>query len=563
MIIDKRTLGTPIAEGGEGRIYKKKGQIYKIFKDTVDLKAKEQKVNTLIGLSLPPSIVKPEEPIFDAGKNFIGYVMRDLKDIDEFRQLANRKTLQSYGLKLPDVLRMVLYVRDSVLALHAKQIYVGDLNDSNVVFNSGFDVFLLDTDSWSIGNNHCTVAMDSFKDPLLHQDNFNETTDAYAFAILAFKSITRLHPFGGTLNPDVDMLERMRRGMSVLNPKLQITIPRIIDPWTYMSPDFIADLASIFDQKKRFVVQASLNDFAGNLKNCVQHGNFYYAHFDKCPVCFNAKLQTPAKQQVASDGMPIYVVFRDAQDVLQFLSETTYLDNNKNIVHLRTLTRVPHQFGQLVYFTNAGEPIIVKSEEIRYNDVVLPKQNKTRVVSRDKKLYYINPSLELTEATLDSKGTGMRKLAKVFINNVFEIATNGKFFICNMDDSRPVFNINGHYYEHDTPIHAVNYGIHYDEVKDRWLFIYETKAGGFITMVFENNTVLFFSTLLKYDVPLESLMIRNNVIFEAQTGRLHAFNWKTNNAKDFICAVTEEGAMLRPRGNKILVINEKEIYEVG
>ena len=79
MVIDKRTLGTPLAEGGEGRIYKKNGTIFKIFKEnTVDVAMKEKKIDLLLKAHFPPDIIGPMDALKDSNGKFIGYIMKDL-----------------------------------------------------------------------------------------------------------------------------------------------------------------------------------------------------------------------------------------------------------------------------------------------------------------------------------------------------------------------------------------------------------------------------------------------------------------------------------------------------
>jgi hypothetical protein len=364
------------------------------------------------------------------------------------------------------------------------------------------------------------------------------------------------------MSPDMDLLERMKKGISVLNKKYTITVPRIIDSWEFMSPSFLQDLASIYDDKKRFIPVTSMTDFGQHLGMCSKHGNHYYVKFDKCPICFDAKLQTPPTKQVTTGSIPTFIVFHGA-DVYSMISDKLYFDINRYIVHVKTGKKAIHNFGCKVYFTDDGNQIDVEAEEISFGNTKLPKQNKTRAIVKDKKIYYVTPSLDLVEATINKGGVGVKQIARVAINNLFEINDAGEYFICNQYDHKPIFNINGHFYEHSMPIDAVNYGIHFDQVSKRWLFVYEDKRGTFWTNVFENNSLIFTDNTLKYDVPLESIMYKNNTIFTAHKGLIRGFNWKKNEYKDFGCSIVEEGALLRASGNKIIIINEKEVYEAG
>ena len=178
---------------------------------------------------------------------------------------------------------MLVDLRDTMNFLHKNNIFVGDLNDTNVVFDAGFNTFILDTDSWSVGAYPCTVAMESFKDPKLVGTEFSK--NRCVFALLVFKTLTRLHPFGGVTKPDMDLLTRMQKGLSVLNPKTRAIVPKIIDPWDFMSPELLETLHKIYDKDLRELLITALDHFAGNLIMCPNHDNDYYSRYDKCPVC--------------------------------------------------------------------------------------------------------------------------------------------------------------------------------------------------------------------------------------------------------------------------------------
>lgn len=112
---------------------------------------------------------------------------------------------------------------DVLVDLHKQGIYIGDLNDQNILFDKHYNISIIDCDSWSIDSEKCDVAMDLFKDPLLVSNNFDQKTDTYAFSVLSWKSLTRIHPFGGTMQPDMNIMERMKKGISVIdNPAVKI-----------------------------------------------------------------------------------------------------------------------------------------------------------------------------------------------------------------------------------------------------------------------------------------------------------------------------------------------------
>jgi serine/threonine protein kinase len=559
MKIDKRTLGTAMAEGGEGLIYFKQ-DVLKVFKPVVDFNSKLHKLEILLQTKLPKVAVAPKDLLYDYGGNFIGYSMQNLKEIEEFRALTNKKTLLAYNIKIGDILHMLVDVRDAILELHQQNIFVGDLNDSNIVFDGGMHVHLLDVDSWSVGSYPCTVAMDSFKDPKLKGADFNAGTDSFSFAILAFKSLTRFHPFGGTTKPDLDLLERMSRGLSVLNPKVKAVIPRIIDPWDYMFPGFLEDLARIYDAGIRLVVTKSLDEFAGNLTRCKQHQNDYYGRYDKCPVCFQASLKpaVPTKLQTVG-GISVVVLFT-SNDCLEMLSKDSYLSVNREIVHIPSGIRKPVKFGQKTYFLKDGSVVEATVDTIITPTGVIPKLHGSRIIiDGDDVVHFITPACGFCSM----KNAGFVTDSHVAINNVFEVSNNGNYCIVNLYDYKTIVEIDKWFLELDEVIKLTSYGLHFDAVSGRWLFIYETVSGKFVTYVFELDKVVYRSDTMKYSVPLDTIAFHRNTIYTAHDGVIRGFNWKKNEYKDFKCDQVEEDATLQFKGSKIIVINQREVYEAG
>ena len=563
MKIDRRTLSNPIAEGGEGIIYKYRNQILKIFKPAVDLSEKLAKLEILINTpNLPSSAITPKEIVYSAAGDFIGYIMNDLSDIDEFGSLTNRKTLKSYGLKISGLTKMLVSLRNTIKQLHDKNIFIGDLNDSNVVFNSNFDTFILDTDSWSVGAYPCTVAMESFKDPKLIGTKFSEKTDAYAFAILVFKTLTRLHPFGGVTTPDLDLITRMQKGLSVLNPKTKAIIPKIIDPWDFMSPELIEFLHKIYDKNLREFLEKTLDDFSENLAMCKTHDNDYYSKFDKCPVCEDAKLKPEAPMQVISRGaFPYVLLFK--RNGIQLLSEHEYLEN-KNIVHVETSKATPNRFGYKIYYFTDGTSIEISSEAITIDtQFTIPKlHNSTVTVHHDSSdVVFVTPGLMLSKLHYTKGGNSIENITRVTINAIFDHQDN-HVFVCNISDANTLFYIDGAFSEALPAIKIKNYGIHRDAITGRWLFIFE-HTGQYFTKVFDGAKIIYENDSLKYNVPLNSIAFYNNTIYTAHDKLIRGFNFRKNEYKDFECKVVTEGALLAFYGKQIHVINDTTIFKLG
>ena len=399
MVYD-RAGKTPLAEGGEGLIYEQNGQIIKIYKPVVNLRSKQNKVQMLIQKSLsgclPREAVCPRESVTDQGGAFIGFSM-DRVEGEEVKKLVNRKFLTANNITTKDILTMLVKVQEVMERLHDSHIFIGDFNDQNILFDRQFHIYLIDCDSWAVEDEKCEVAMDLFKDPLLQSDGFDAGTDTYSFAVLAWKLLTRIHPFGGTMNPDMNILERMKRGISVIdNP--QVTIPRTIRSWRNLSPELVGALQAVFQNQSR-KLSGELSELLGDLKYCDAHKEYYYGKYGTCPLCdANARIQKKPLSQGVLTGLTLSALL-PASEVKTVFCKTLYLDKKDEVVDVRLGKRVKYQYGVRYYFTSdgyliedlPGEFVIHSNKEYRIH-----KKYKSRVVVEGSQVYYISAQNSFT-----------------------------------------------------------------------------------------------------------------------------------------------------------------------
>jgi serine/threonine protein kinase len=566
MIISDSVLkGSPLAEGGEGIIYEYNNQILKIYKDTVNKKEKLEKIQRLMNKNLPKNIIKPLEIIYNNRNQFLGYSMQRIEG-EEFKRLSNKKFLKVNNISTKDILKMLVDVKNTLIELHKQNIYISDLNDGNILFDKNYNVYFIDVDSWTIDNYKCPVCMDSFKDPLLIDNNFSANTDSYAFSILCFKSLTKLHPFGGTTNPDIDILTRMSKRLSVIDNN-SVTIPKTIPKWVYISPKVLSELKEIFETNNRFLLNQSLDDFYNNLKYCDKHKEYYYGKYNECPICNDAAKVVVAPVKINNvNGIPyITLVFGD--DIKTILDKDIYLNDNNYIIHKPSNNKVKYDFGLRYYFSDNGDIIYKVSDrdiEINYGkSIKVDKINKSNVIIQNNKVYFISNSNNLVEMTVSQQGNYSKNITKVSFNNLFEIYDTDNYFVCNMYDNMKIINVSGYNYTLMNGEQIVNYGIHFDVVTKLWLFITENSKGKFNTYVFDKNKLIYQSDSIKFSGSLGNLCFNNNVVFKAGDGVIKGFSYTKNVYKDFICDIVNEDSKLLKEGNKFIVINEKEVYQVG
>jgi len=561
---DKFLKQNPLAEGGEGIIYDYQNKIIKIYKNNIDKKEKLEKIKLLMSKTLPNNVIVPKDIVYNKNKP-VGYLMDKIEG-EEFKRLSNKKYLQTNNIKSKDILKMLVDIKDTIIKLHNQNIFISDLNDCNILFDKNFNVFFIDCDSWTIDNHKCSVCMDSFKDPLLNNNNFSSDTDNYAFGVLVFKSLTRIHPFGGTINPDINILERMNKGISVIDNK-DVIIPKTINKWNYTSPKLLQELKEIFENNKRFIIDDSLNDYYSNLKYCSKDKEYYYGKFTDCPICnISAKIIDKPIKIESSNGIPVLLYFTD-ESIKTILNLDIYVDVNDDIIHIKSKNKVKNKNNRY-YFSNDGNIVYgVSNDKIQVktlnNLFTFEKTNKSNIEVIDNKIYYVNLSNSLVELTIGDSGNYSKSISKVSFNNVFEIYDDKNYFICNMYDNMKIVNVSGYNYTLMNTDKIVNYGLHYDFISKKWLFIIENQKGLFNTYIFDKNKIVFESDSIKYTNDLSNLCFYSNIIFKPSDGCIKGYSYEKNIYKDFECNVVNEDSKLLREGNKFIVINEKEIYKVG
>jgi len=559
MIIQDLARLPAIAEGGEGIIYEYHDSVVKIYKPCVNLPSKQKKVQLLIQKKLPLQVICPVEEVFDRRKNFIGYLMNRACG-EEFKKLSNKKFTASNHITLLDILKMLIQIKNILEELHRQNIYIGDLNDRNILFDNYFNLYFIDCDGWSVESEKCGVVQDLFRDPLLQGNYFNEDTDTYAYCILAWKALTRIHPFGGVLPEDMDITERMRRGISVIG-NASVKIPRTIRAWKNFSPALLAAMKNIFENKTR-KIGTELEDMLANLKFCKIHSEYYYGKYMSCPLCnANAKIIVKPVSQGVMDGLKLTAVL-NSKDIETVLNEFSYIDKSQSVIDLRSGRREPFILGKRYYFTSKGIPVIEDAQNFLIRgreDFVFEKKYKSVIVAQQDTIYYLNKQNSLCVVTVLEQGNSMKKIGQCS-NTAYYHAEGNNYCVINIYRGKWILSFNGYHYETGHKDIVTNYGIHYDNVSDSWLIVTENQANGFRTLIVNKSGILFDTDKIKYQCPLSQLCISNDIIFIPLDGKIRGYAYKKDVFKDFICNIVDADSKLMKRGKQFVIINNENIY---
>lgn len=564
MVISDFSRLQVLAEGGEAIIYVYNYGLIKVYKPHINIAQKEKKIKMLINLKLNIPAILPLEIVYDSSNKFIGYYMNRI-DGEDFKQLSNKKFVSANNITLKDIVSMLIKIKDALDVLHSNNIFIGDLNDQNILFDSKFNVYIIDCCSWSIGGENCVCAMDLFKDPKLKADNFNKETDMYSFSVLCWKSITKIHPFGGTMNPDMNILERINNGISVIdNPNVKI--PKTIKPWNNLSPDFVSKMKEVFSGKTRDI-GISVIDMGNNLKLCAVDNEFYYGKFNSCPICnSNAKVITKPVYNGSKSGLNI-IPLLDSSKIKSVININTFINNSGNIVLGNKNIEVVPNFGSKYHIMDTvinGNNVIIEEtyDKIMFLGYSIPKKYKSSVIIDNNKVYYISQQCSLTELSIFEYGNSIKVLCKCSANCYFNVV-NGKYCVVNFYKNVIIVNNDGFNCEIKNTIDSViEYGIHYDDKKGNWLIVLEYETEKFFTVVVNGTSNVYESYNIKYKANLGCICFSSGIIFIPMDESIRGFYYSELSIKDFECDIVGYNSKLIRTKEGFVVINDENIYRV-
>lgn len=235
-----------IGQGGEGAVYASGSLAYKIYHDPA-LILPPDKVRELAAIR-DPRVVSPEDLLYNAKGKPIGYYMGLVEKgtticegmTPAFR--ARRRLGQDAYHKAVDELLAAIH------SVHRAKVVLVDLNDLNV-FLVPDSVRIIDLGSAQTPSYPATAVQALVRDPLASGPHFDEGSDWYAFAILAFELFCGAHPFCGTHPGIRTVAERMRQGASAFDPLVRL--PGVVYPLSGIPAKYRSWMEAVLSNKSR------------------------------------------------------------------------------------------------------------------------------------------------------------------------------------------------------------------------------------------------------------------------------------------------------------------------
>ena len=323
---------SPLGKGGEGTVYKLHGEpsiLLKLYskralkrsanieEKIVEMVHKKPSLLNYQGLTI---IAWPAKAVYDRSKRFVGYLMHR---VNAKNHLSHVITPGLQKRKFPKITwkdRLIIAINLSLVMdqIHKNDAVVGDINTSDFFVYKGFEIGVVDTDSFQFkGRNgqtfHCNVFTPDYTPPEVieaqaKQKNVVRTPnhDNYGLAILLFQILMNgVHPFSARISKSLEF-DGNAINYCMANEIFPYTTQNrhIRPPKNAMPLLFLPEkIQKMFDlsflpHKNNISRPTSeewvnvLRELKDHLKHCRKNKTHHYPdHFKKCPLCEKDKVK--------------------------------------------------------------------------------------------------------------------------------------------------------------------------------------------------------------------------------------------------------------------------------
>ncbi|HEX7484495.1 MAG TPA: hypothetical protein VF281_05100, partial [Candidatus Saccharimonadales bacterium] len=218
---------------------------------------------------MPSEVVAPTTLAYNTtGDKVIGYTMPYVDGMEVLMRLSDRQYREIGGIDANQVVAIFRQLHQTVAALHAQRVVIGDFNDLNVLVNDKA-IRIVDADSMQFGRFQCHTFTNRFVDPLrcdtktLTLDRpHNEQSDWYAYFIMLLHSLLYVGPYGGVHRPKngkrLQFDARVLARLTVMNDS--VIYPKPAMPLQTLPDEVLGYMQSVFEQDKREVFPLHLLD---------------------------------------------------------------------------------------------------------------------------------------------------------------------------------------------------------------------------------------------------------------------------------------------------------------
>ncbi len=315
----------PIGKGGEGSVFrldKNPDILVKIYTDRalsrmpdieLKIRAMTEKKPGLLSYNGLTIIAWPSHVVYNSKGRFVGYVMRR---VTAKNQLSHVITPGLQKTKFPGITfydRVVIAINLAKVMdfIHQNDTVIGDINTSDFFVYEGFEIGVVDTDSFQFQAKNkifpCKVFTPDYTPPEVIKGQKNNQImlrlpdhDNYGLAILIFQILMYgVHPFSArirhTMGFDGNAINYCMEHeiFPYVSENPNIVPPKNAMPFSFLPKDIQDLFVMAFKPKKAQEDRPKASDWVihlremkESLKKCRKNKSHQYpGHFSKCPIC--------------------------------------------------------------------------------------------------------------------------------------------------------------------------------------------------------------------------------------------------------------------------------------
>jgi len=240
-------------------------------------------------VALPRFVIKPQELATRLKhREVVGYAMAKV-DGEPLMRFSEPHWRRSNPRDANTVVAALRHLHDTVAAVHRAGVVIGDFNDTNVLV-AGEACWLIDADSWQFGRWRASMFTERFVDPRLCLPEatapvlacpHDADADWFAYAVMVFRSLLMIGPYGGVLAParKVPHAARPLQRITVFDP--DVVYPKAAVPWRVLPDDLVDAFRAVFERDRRGTFPVALLDGL-RFRRCACGAEHARA---SCPVC--------------------------------------------------------------------------------------------------------------------------------------------------------------------------------------------------------------------------------------------------------------------------------------
>ncbi|MDO4282549.1 MAG: hypothetical protein Q4D02_02840 [Clostridia bacterium] len=575
----------PKNEGGESYIYEYEDGVFaKIFKlDEVNI---EMKVAIIIKILERRDIlerlntenskfvfVTPQKFIIDSETNSVrGYILNEVKGVS-ISTLRDEALVQKLGLEIQDILEILITAGEGIEYLHKKaNMYIGDLNGRNILFDENKTIYFLDFDGMGIDDIAPLFFTDGYVDPIAkNNQTISMKDDWYSFAIQAFYYLTLTHPFEGIYydkdkkrNLDID--EKMELRISLLG-KHGIKPPSLARSWEWMKGEIEETFLSIFEGDERVNITPYLKNYYNSIASSKYVG------------CADLSSFTDTFSTSKTVTREIVVFEENFNKIINSISYISIDENGNQTVNI-CVNKEIHKFGIL-----GDEKVIdiILSESKEMALIVFERSICMISLSNDEEIFKSNlnmaPKVAINGHTLYfasvidyenviikaefaggvlTKKTVIKFQTQMYTKSFF-VLNNEKFVIVKEGDHEDYIFCNDiRYLSIPRSDSDVEYSVLYDKVRNEWLVI---NTEGVCVVIRNNGKHIQFEDRRVVGCNIRKVKFENGNIYIPEDGGIYIINTKKSKEKYIECNVIESKSCIVIKKKGFYIFNDDRVYE--